>query len=234
MYADDLLLLSISICDLGLMIDLCVHEFDDIGMDINILKSGCLRVGDRHAAMMHPLLVHNQPLPWKQEIKYLGICLTAAKRFNFNIQNTVQKFYRALNGLFGKVGLNTSPLVLCSLVEKFCLPILMYSAEALMWKNNQKQSLENVYSHAYMKIFKTFDKKIIEYCQFSMGYLPFKLLLACRRLDYIDGLSSKQIKPLTLHFISTNTEYNEIIENFKLDKFKTTRSKVERRSVVVF
>ena len=103
----------------------------------------------------------------------------------------------------------------------------MYSAEALMWKNKQLKSLEKVYSHAFMKIFKTFDKKIIEYCQFSMGYLPFKLLLACRRLDYIDGLSSKQIKPLTLHFISTNTEYNEIIENFKSDKFKTTRSKVK-------
>ena len=96
-----------------------------------------------------------------------------------------------------------------------------------MWKNNQIKSLENVYSHAYMKIFKTFDKKIIEYCQFSMGYLPVKLLLACRKLDYIDGLSSQQINPLTLHFISTNTEYNEITENFKLDKLKKTRSIVE-------
>ena len=55
----------------------------------------------------------------------------------------------------------------------------MYSAEALMWKNKQIKSLENVYSHAYMKIFKTFDKKIIEYFQFSMGYLPFTFLLAC-------------------------------------------------------
>ena len=60
-----------------------------------------------------------------------------------------------------------------------------------------------------------------------MGYLPIKFLLAGRRLVYIDGLSSKQINPLTLHYISTNTEYNEIIENFKLHNFKQSRGKVK-------
>ena len=39
--------------------------------------------------------------------------------------------------------------------------------------------------------------------------------------------SQKRINPLTLHCISTNTEYNEIIENFKLDNFTKTRSKVK-------
>ena len=45
MYSDDLVLLSISVNDLKLLIDICVKEFNDIGMEINIKKSGCLRVG---------------------------------------------------------------------------------------------------------------------------------------------------------------------------------------------
>jgi len=45
MYADDLLLLSKSLCDLQLMIDICCAELEGIDMCLNVKKSQVLRIG---------------------------------------------------------------------------------------------------------------------------------------------------------------------------------------------
>ena len=50
MYAGDLILLSISVCDMQRLVNLCVSEFDKIGLKINVKKSACMRVGLRHLA----------------------------------------------------------------------------------------------------------------------------------------------------------------------------------------
>lgn len=47
MYADDLLLLSLSISELQIMIDICVAELGLIDMVLNVNKSTCIRVGKR-------------------------------------------------------------------------------------------------------------------------------------------------------------------------------------------
>ena len=48
MYADDLLLLSLSLRDLQLMVNLCNMEFKALGLSINIAKSACPRIGPCH------------------------------------------------------------------------------------------------------------------------------------------------------------------------------------------
>ena len=59
MYADDLVLLSISLTHMKMMVDLCVKEFLDLGMEINIKKSGCVRIGARHDAETDTLVINN-------------------------------------------------------------------------------------------------------------------------------------------------------------------------------
>ena len=99
------------------MVDLCFSEFDFIGMNINVKKSGCLRIGPRHRNQVSSTCINNQPLKWLQELKYLGIHLLSAIGFTFNLQVFKQKYYRALNGIFGKIGISSTPVVLCSLVS---------------------------------------------------------------------------------------------------------------------
>jgi len=48
MYADDLLLLSISTCDMQNMINICKTELDWLDMHINLDKTKCIRIGRRH------------------------------------------------------------------------------------------------------------------------------------------------------------------------------------------
>jgi len=138
-------------------------------------------------------MISDQPLPWRNEIKYLGVVVISAKRFITSLQNCRQKFYGALNGIFAKVGLNTSPEVLCSLVQSFCLPVLLYGAEALNYSKKLLNGLEKSYSHAFAKILEKIDKDIILNCQYFMGSLPVKLIIGQRKLNYLSKLRSSQV-----------------------------------------
>jgi len=57
MYADDLLLLSISMQELQLMVNMhvCLAELTALGLEINIKKSECVRVGPRYKSRVLPL-----------------------------------------------------------------------------------------------------------------------------------------------------------------------------------
>ena len=45
MYADDLLLLSGSLCDLQSAVDICCDEFNKLDMCMNVKKSQVIRIG---------------------------------------------------------------------------------------------------------------------------------------------------------------------------------------------
>ena len=62
MYADDLLLLAISICDLQRMVDICIKEFEDIDMAINVKKTVCMRIGQRHKADACRIVINGESL----------------------------------------------------------------------------------------------------------------------------------------------------------------------------
>ena len=157
-------------------------------MQINGSKSRCLRIGPRHAMPCKPININNMPIVWNQEIKYLGTAMASANHFTVNLQSTKQKFFRALNGIFGKVGLKTSPVVLCSLINSFCTPILLYAVESLDFNNRSLRSMENAYSQAFFKIFNIYDQSIIKQCQFYMGYLPMCFLIDLRKLNFFNNI----------------------------------------------
>ena len=120
----------------------------------------------------------------------MGIVLVSAKRFKINMQSVKHKFFRAVNSIFGKVGLNTSAELLCSVINIHCIPILMYASEVLSWTIKELRSMVNVYNQAFYKIFRTFDKNIIITCQFYMNILPFDLLVDLQRLNFLDNIKN--------------------------------------------
>jgi len=109
MYADDLILLSISVHELQILVDICVSEFKCLRLEINVGKSACMRIGPRHKIDPQHININLSPMPWKTEIRYLGIHFLSANKFKLNLQPARQKFYGVLNGIFGRVGTKTSP-----------------------------------------------------------------------------------------------------------------------------
>jgi hypothetical protein len=105
MYADDLLLASISIMDLQRMIGICKKELDCLDMTINTKKSMCMRIGKRFNTSTSDINLNGKVINWCSEIKYLGVYISAATTFKCNLHNTKMKFFRSLNGLLSKLGI---------------------------------------------------------------------------------------------------------------------------------
>ena len=186
MYADDLLLMSISINHLQRLVDLCLLEFEKLGLSINLEKSACLKIGLRFKNCQQCIKIKGAPLSWKSEIKYLGIYILSGLKFTCNLQNARQKFFRATNGIFSKLGTSaSSPLVLLSLINSYCLPVLMFALEALSLKKKAILKLDSSYSQCFSKIFNTWDAKTIALCQFYMSMLPIRFLLILNNFNYL-------------------------------------------------
>ena len=74
LYADNILLLSISVTRLEQLLHACECELTWLDMSINFSKSCCLRIGPRcdiPVAGVNSL--SGQSLPWVNEMRYLGV-----------------------------------------------------------------------------------------------------------------------------------------------------------------
>jgi len=174
-----------------------------------------MRVGCRHNIDAAPITTDGKPLLWVQEFRYLGIKLVSSKRFNVNLQESRQKFYRALNGILGKVGPDSSPLILCSLIEAYCVPILVYASECILWSNSMTKSCEKAYSQAFFKIFKTYDSNVAMQCQFYMGQLPIKFKIMNRKLNFLLQLKNLKIENCN-YLVKSETESGKLIESLNI------------------
>ena len=63
-----------------------------------------------------------------------------------------------------------------SLIRSIQINFFLYSANSLCYTN--------AYSQAFFKIFTTFDKIVVQQCQFYMGLLPIHLLIDLRKLNF--------------------------------------------------
>lgn len=214
MYADDLILLSISVSDLQHLVNLCVIEFKLIGLEINAKKSSCIRIGNRFTTKACPIILNGVEMPWKQELEYLGVCIVSAKRFTLNWQKNKHKFFRALNGIFCKVGTQSSVAVTSNLIESCCTPILMYASECINWNSSSLKIMDNAYNQIYHKIFKSFDNNVIASCQFFLGQLPFELKMICRKFNFMQKL--KKSDNCTIRFLC----HGDMDNSGLCDKFK--------------
>ena len=82
MYADDLVLLSPSVCHLQRMINVVAGDLD---MAIKTDESYCISFGKRHSNDKISLTLNGTDLVWKRELKYLGIVFFASKKLSIDL-----------------------------------------------------------------------------------------------------------------------------------------------------
>ena len=83
MYADDLLLLSPSVHELQLMLNVCESELELLDLKLNAAKSACLRIGPRCAQPCYTLQSTSGAIPWVTEARYLGVYITCSRKFDY-------------------------------------------------------------------------------------------------------------------------------------------------------
>jgi hypothetical protein len=130
LYADDILLLSPSVCDLQRLFSKCETILSTLDMAINTKKSCCIRIGPRCDSVCDNILSKSgSALPWVNEIRYLGISIVKSRIFKCDTSCAKRAFYKSLNAVFGKVGRIASEEVVLELVSKKCMPVLLYGLE---------------------------------------------------------------------------------------------------------
>ena len=223
MYADDLSLLVISLRDLQLMVDLCIEELNCLDLKINVNKSVCMRIGRKHSEKIDSIEINNQLLTWKQEMRYLGVYFVSANSFKCNIQTSRQKFFRALNGIFAQIGTRASPSVILSLVNSFCLPVLLYGIEAMSMNVKIRNALHNAFRTIFVKIFASFDHNVILNCQYFCGILPLCYRLDMRVIEFFKDLMNTTNVYLKFHFLRTgNKMLKELLKKYNVESMIST------------
>jgi len=153
MYADDLLLMSASLSDLQVMVDICSEELESIDMKLNINKSQVMRIGSSFCKTCKKICVNGMEISYVEKLKYLGCFIVSSKSFKISLHEMRVKFYKSFNSLYSKCYKFSEP-VLLHLVSTHCKPFLLYGSEAVNLSKTELNSLDYTYSTAICKIFK--------------------------------------------------------------------------------
>ena len=112
--------------------------------------------------------------------------IVAGQHIKFNLHCAKQKFFRSVNAIFSKIVSLRNPTVALSLMQSFCVPILLYAQEALHLKKCDVDKLDYAYNSMFVKIFNVKENQSILQCQFYSGYLPASYLIDLRILTFFD------------------------------------------------
>ena len=188
MYADDIILLTISINDMQKLVDICSKCLHELDLPINMSKCSFIRVGARCKCICVNIKCKDVDFAWVDQIRYLGVFIVNAKKFTCSYSNARKKFFGAFNAIYGRIGnLNTSTLLI-SLLSTNCTPILLYGTDVTEIDKNELKYMNFTYDRVFMKIFGTFNRKIIANCQLYSVGLDFTHLIDLRRLNFLENI----------------------------------------------
>lgn len=188
MYADDLILLSITIADLQLMLNVCTQVFSDLDLPINAAKSHCMRIGPRYNAACSSLDLQETALHWAESMTFLGVNICRASKFKCCWSEAKKKFFCNVNTILGRLGTAAPINVLLKLINSQGLQNLLYGTAATALSSADLKSLDYAYNGVFAKIFKISHPSCILQCQYYCGNLPFYITYEYQRFIFLRKL----------------------------------------------
>ena len=215
MYADDLILISCSVTKLQQMINLCIDEFRNIDLFINVKKSECIRIGRRFNNDCANLNVGDAPLAWSKGLTYLGITISSSVKFSIDLKRSRSNFYRSFNSLYSKIS-KASECVIISLINSFCVPIAMYGLEAIDLNNSELKGLDSVLYNALGKVFSTFDHKTLNWCLHYFNFWPLRYEYINRKFNFLFKLSFIENSLINTAFYLNRSSYAQLCSHLSV------------------
>ena len=221
MYADDIIILSISVTELQSLFNICADVFKGLDLPINDSKSHCMRIGPRCGNPCAYLTINDSVLEWVDNINFLGVTICKAKIFKCCWNDTKTKFFVSSNTIIGRLG-SSAPLdVLLKLINTHGLQNLLYGSSATGLTIAELSSFAHAYNSIFAKIFHTTCNNTIRQCQFYSGNLSFNMIYELQRYTFLRNLllndklnkTAKIDECDYLDFIDIGKKYNFNINN---------------------
>lgn len=215
MYADDLLLISASCSDLRQMIAICESEMRWLDMHFNAGKSCLVRWGPRCNRLVASVTLGGTILGIANSFKYLGITFEAGLKLKVSLTSKKIKFFRAFNYIYACIGASSSPVCLCHLLQKFCVPILLYGLDAVPLSNCNIRTLLSLWRIALFKVFKLKDEPNVLYTQYCFNILPINYVLDLRKL-YLLNMQRDHFIPVvrSLYAVNGSSSLNALCRKY--------------------
>ena len=135
------------------------------------------------------------------------------------------KFYSSFNSIYCKIS-KSNEFVIVNLVKSFCVPIAMYSLEALDLNASLLSSLDNLLFQAFCKIFKSYDHNTINWCMCYMNTWPLKFEYFNRKFRFLTKLLKfENILLLTSYNLFGNKELLNLCNKFNAEKVNSVAFK---------
>ena len=163
---------------------------NNIDLQLNARKSNAIRIGSRYKNKCCDLCVGDDIIPWVNEAKYLGLCITSSSRFKCNFDSTKIKYYRAANAILAKIRNKNNNMITLHLIKSIALPCLTYALESVSLNSTELEVLNHSWCRTFEKLFNTFDKNIIKNCQLFSGTLPLSYYYYLKSLSFLCKLQS--------------------------------------------
>ena len=98
------------------------------------------------------MCIANYDIKWTDKFKYLGIIIKSDKKFCIDFSETKHKFVLTDNNILYHCRM-CSEFVKLELLEKHCLPILLYTVEVLDLPYGFQKEINSLWNFVYRKIF---------------------------------------------------------------------------------
>jgi exonuclease III len=190
-YADDILLLSNSIVQLQMMIDICSSEISELNMKFNTKKSYIVRIGDRCMHSCADIFIDGQAVNYTNSLKYLGVTINNARKFSCSFDSVKASFYKAFNCIYSKSKASNSELISVHLLKSICIPVILFSIEAILPNKTTLYKLNNVIDNAIRKIFNVGDINNVKTIRKSLGIMDVRAFMIIHLCKFINIIRSK-------------------------------------------
>ena len=138
-------------------------------------------------------------IPFVSQARYLGIYIDSSRKFVVNFDNAKAKYYRSSNAILGKLGQQRNTAVALQLISSIAVPVLTYGVEELSLNKSQRLSLDHPWNRTFMKIYSTFDNRIVQQCQYYGGFLPTSFMIDLKTCGFLNKLRVSENS--LLHFM---------------------------------
>ena len=192
-YADDIMLISHSICAMQQMLDVCSDEAVFLDLQFNTKKSVALRIGPRWQNECSPLILSNANLIYVNETRYLGVIIAAGKSFKCSFDHVKLKFYRCFNAIYNRAKNANSELVCVQLLKSFCLPVILYATEAVLPSKTVMRTFDSLINRAVYKMFGCSATEDINYIRSIVDLPCIEYIVHKRKAKFVKSFSLSSI-----------------------------------------
>ena len=151
-------------------------------------KSMVVRVGHACKRICTNIELDGKPIPFVDKARYLGVFLASGRRFKISVNEPINKFYKAVNGILSKCKGRMNEIVMLHLFNSYCKPLLCYACECVDMINSEYKQLFNAWNSIYWKLFQVSDINCLNDIIRAAGYIPISFEIDIRKFSFLQKL----------------------------------------------